>query len=83
MRLLRHREVEIGPSDRVFRHPRLLALIVWLAGFAGVAAMLFSAYTGKFKPGYIFGPFLLTIPIADSKVRYCTLSPLELAGAHQ
>jgi len=57
MRLLRLRDVEIGPNDRVFRHPLLLALIVWLAGFAGVAAMLFNAYTGRFKPGYIFGPF--------------------------
>ncbi len=57
MRLLRLRDVEIGPNDRVFRHPRLLALIVWLAGFVGVTAMLFNAYTGKFKAGYIFGPF--------------------------
>jgi len=59
MRLLRLGDVEIGPNDRVFRHPRLLALILWLAGFAGVAAMFFNAYTGNFKPGYIFGPFLL------------------------
>jgi hypothetical protein len=59
MRLLRLREVEIGPNDRVFRHPRLLALIVWLAALAGVAAMFFKAYTGNFKAGYIFGPFCL------------------------
>jgi hypothetical protein len=59
MRLLRLRDVEIGSNDRVFRHPRLLALILWLAGFVGVAAMFFNAYTGKFKPGYIFGPFVL------------------------
>lgn len=59
MRLLRLRDVEIGSNDRVFRHPRLLALVVWLAGLAGVPAMFFSAYTGNFKPGYIFGAFLL------------------------
>jgi hypothetical protein len=58
MRLLRLQDVEIGPNDRVFRHPRLLASIVWLAGLAAVIAMLFNAYTGKFKPGYIFGPGL-------------------------
>jgi len=57
MRVLQLRDVETGPNDRVFRHSRLPALIVWLAGFAGVAAMLFGAYAGKFKPGYIFGPF--------------------------
>ena len=59
MRLLRLRDVEIGPNDRVFRHPRLLALILWLAGFAAVASMFFKAYTGSFKAGYIFGPFFL------------------------
>jgi hypothetical protein len=57
MRLLRLQDVEIGPNGRVFRHPRLLALVVWLAGFTGVAAMLFRAYAGNFKAGYIFGPF--------------------------
>jgi hypothetical protein len=58
MRLLRLADVEIGPNDQVFRHPRLPALILWLGGFAAVAALLFKAYTGAFKPGYIFGPFL-------------------------
>jgi hypothetical protein len=59
MNLLRLREVEIGPNDCVFRHPRLLALIVWLAGFAVVVLMFFKAHTAKWVPGYIFGPFLL------------------------
>ena len=59
MRLLRLADVEIGSNDQVFRHPRLPALILWLGGFAAVAAMFFNAYTGKFKPGYIFGPFVL------------------------
>ena len=59
MRLLRSRDVEIGPNDRVFRHPRMLALIVWLAGFAAGVVMFFHAYTAKWIPGYIFGPFLL------------------------
>ncbi|MGC2450907.1 MAG: hypothetical protein WA477_24900 [Candidatus Sulfotelmatobacter sp.] len=59
MRLLRLQEVEIGPNDRLFRHPRLRALIVWLAGFAAATAFLFHAYTAKWKPGYFFGPFLL------------------------
>ena len=59
MRLLRIQEVEIGPNDRLFRHARLRALIVWLAGFAAATAFLFHAYTAKWKPGYFFGPFLL------------------------
>jgi hypothetical protein len=59
MRLLRLQDVEIGLNDRVFRHGRLRALIVWLAGFAATTALFFHAYTGKWPPGYIFGSFLL------------------------
>jgi hypothetical protein len=36
--------VEIGPRDRVFRHSRMRASIVWLAGFAATAAFFFNAY---------------------------------------
>src|SRR4029077_3337150 len=59
MRLLRLQHVEIGPRDRIFRHPRMRALIVWLAGFAATAAFFFNAYTRKWPPGYFFGSFLL------------------------
>jgi len=59
MRLLRLQDVEIGPRDRVFRHSRMRALIVWLAGFAATAAFIFNAYTRKWPPGYFFGSFLL------------------------
>jgi flagellar motility protein MotE (MotC chaperone) len=59
MRLLRLQDVEIGVNDRVFRHARLQALIVWLAGFSATAALFFHAYTRKWPPGYIFGSFLL------------------------
>jgi hypothetical protein len=59
MRLLRLQDVEISPSDRVFRHARLRALIVWLAGFAATTVCFFYAFTRKFLPGYFFGPFLL------------------------
>jgi hypothetical protein len=59
MRLLRLQDVETGPNDPVFRHARLRALIVWLAGFAATAALFFKAFTQKWPPGYIFGPFLL------------------------
>jgi hypothetical protein len=59
MRLLRLSEVEIGLNDRVFRHARLRALLLWLAAFCGDAVMFFSAVAGKWKPGYIFGPALL------------------------
>ena len=59
MRLLCLREVEIGPDDRVFRHARLRAVIVWLAGFALTAFLFFRAYTTKFTFGYIFGSGVL------------------------
>lgn len=58
MRLLTLRDVEIGHNDRVYRHARLLALIVWLAGFAGATALIYKGYTRKWPPGYIFGSFL-------------------------
>jgi len=59
MRLLCLHEVEVGPNDRVFRHARLRALVIWLAAFSGASTMLYQAYIGKWPPGYIFGPFLL------------------------
>ncbi len=59
MRLLRLQDVEIGSDDRVFRHARLRALIVWLAGTAATTALFFKAYVGKWPPGYLFGSFLL------------------------
>jgi len=59
MHLLRPKEVEIGPADRVFRHARVRALILWLAGVAAAGALCFRAYTSKWPPGYFFGSFLL------------------------
>jgi len=65
MRLLRLRDVEIGPNDRVFRHSRLLFPIVWLAGLGAASAMLYSAYSTKWVPGYIFGPLFLLFLLAS------------------
>ncbi|HET9306044.1 MAG TPA: hypothetical protein VFO46_08465 [Candidatus Sulfotelmatobacter sp.] len=59
MRLLRLRDVEISPNDRVFRHARVRALIVWLAGFAAATVFFLHAYRAKWSPGYFFGSFLL------------------------
>ena len=42
MRVLRLQDVEIRRNDRVFRHSRLRALIVWLAGFAGSTKCFFE-----------------------------------------
>ena len=50
MRLLRLQDVEIRPNDRVFRHSRMRALIVWLAGFAGTTECFFKAYTQSGRP---------------------------------
>ncbi|MGC1651069.1 MAG: hypothetical protein WA741_35020 [Candidatus Sulfotelmatobacter sp.] len=59
MRLLSLKDVENGPRDHIFRHSRIRALIVWLAGFAAATAFLFHRYTAKWLPGYFFGSFLL------------------------
>jgi len=60
MQLLPLQEVQVGRNDRVFRHARMRALIVWLVGFALAAALFFGAYTNaKWRAGYIFGAFLL------------------------
>src|SRR6202043_2826277 len=68
MRLLRLQDVEIGPRDRLFRHSRMRALIVWLAGFAATAACFFNAYTRKWPPGYFFGSFLLLFLLLTLKM---------------
>ena len=68
MRLLRLQDVEIGSNDRVFRHSRLRALIVWLAGFAAVTAFFFHAYTAKWRFGYFFGSFLLLFLLLTLKM---------------
>jgi len=59
VRLLRLRDVEISPNDRVFRHARLRALIVWLVGLSATLALFFEGYARKWPPGYIFGSGLL------------------------
>lgn len=64
MRLLRLSEVDNGPDDRVFRHARLPALLLWLLGLGADAWMLFNAVTGRWPPGYIFGPGLLFFLLA-------------------
>ena len=68
MRLLRLQDVEIGTNDRVFRHARLRALIVWLAGLAGSGALFYKSYTGKFPLGYLFAAFLLLFVLLYRKM---------------
>ena len=70
MRLLRLQDVEIGPNDRLFRHSRLRALIVWLAGFAVNTGLFLHAYTGKWPPGYLFGSFLLLFLLLFSLIQH-------------
>lgn len=68
MRLLRLQDVEIGPRDRVFRHSRLRALIVWLAGFGATSAFFYHAYVAKWPPGYFFGSFLVLFLLATLRM---------------
>jgi hypothetical protein len=70
MRLLRLQDVEIGPSDRVFRHSRILGLILWLVEIAGMVASFYYAYTAKFVIGYFFGVLLLLFVLGTK--RYVT-----------
>jgi len=70
MQLLRLRDVEIGNKDRVYRHARVRALIVWVAAFAASAALLVRGYTEKWLPGYIFGSFLMLFVLLT--VRFVT-----------
>ena len=56
MRLLRLKDVEIGPRDRVFRHSRVRALIVWLAGFAATAAFLLNRKIHGWANYFCLGP---------------------------
>ncbi|MFZ0295489.1 MAG: hypothetical protein WAL52_17905 [Candidatus Sulfotelmatobacter sp.] len=57
--MLRLQDVESSSNDRVFRHSRVRALVVWLAGFGVTMAFFFHAYTKKWSFGYFFGSFLL------------------------
>lgn len=67
MQLLRLHDVKLDSSDRVFRHARLRALIIWLAGFSLTVFLFFKAYSGKWVPGYIFGPGILLFLLLTRK----------------
>ena len=84
MRLLRLQEVQISSSDRMFRHPRLRALIGLLVALTIVAALFYRAYTdAKWKPGYIFGSISAALHTANAQVCHRPFSSIELAGAHE
>lgn len=68
MRLLRLQDVQVGPDDRVYRHARMRALLVWLAGVGVTGALFFKGYTQKFPPGYIFGAGLLLFVLLTRRV---------------
>jgi hypothetical protein len=61
MRLLRVRDVESGPNDRTFRHPRMRALLVWLTVFCAAAAIFLYAFARDWKSGYYFGALMLLL----------------------
>lgn len=75
MRLLRLQDVQIGSNDRVFRHARVRALLVWLAGASATAALFIKGYTQKFPPGYIFGSFLLLFVLLTRRFVTARLHP--------
>jgi hypothetical protein len=81
VRLLRLSDAAIGANDRVFRHARMRALLVWLAALCGDAAMFIYAFAGKWWPGYIFGTFTLLFLLLTLRWGHRAISSLQLAGA--
>ena len=67
MRLLRFQDVEIGPNDRLFRHSRTLAVLLWVVEIAATVASFFYAYTAKFVIGYFFGVLLLLFVLGTTR----------------
>ena len=62
MQLLRLQDVPADTAARIYRHPRLRALLLWLAVAGSAAFLLARAFTEKWPPGYIFGvPLLLFV----------------------
>jgi len=61
MQLLRLQDVPTQRGDCVYRHPRLRAALVWLAGVGLAASLLIHAVVTRWPPGYIFGVPLLLI----------------------
>lgn len=79
MRLLRLQDIEIGSNDRVFRHARLQALIIWLAGLAATTASFLRANVAKWPPGYIFGSFLLLFMLFNVQDGHGAIPSIKLA----
>ena len=73
MRLLRLPDVEIGPSDRIFRHSRVRAVVAYSLGLGGTGWLLFYAFTRGWKIGYLFGGgvlFFLAITVRMLTARF-------------
>ena len=64
MRLLRLNDVEINPTDRVYRYSRWHAVLVVIVALGGAAWAAFHAYTAGWKPGYyIAGVIILFLEL--------------------
>ena len=59
MRLLRLADVETSPRDRVFAYSRAMALLIASLVIAGMAGLLFRAYSTHWNPGYYFAAVIL------------------------
>jgi hypothetical protein len=64
MRLLRLNDVEINPTDRVYRYSRWHAVLVVIVALGGAGSAAFHAYTAGWKPGYyIAGVIILFLEL--------------------
>lgn len=59
MRLLRLSDVEIRPTDRVYRYSRWHAVLIAMAALGAAAWAAFHAYTAAWKPGYYIAVAIL------------------------
>jgi len=87
VQLLRLQDVPTQRGDRVYRHPRLRAVLVWLAGVGLAASLLVHAVVTTWPPGYIFGvPLLyrsyLNYEMSAEIPSVVMLSLGEIASAH-
>lgn len=75
MQLLRLQDVPTQRGDRVYRHPRLRAVLVWLAGVGLAASLLIHAVVTRWPPGYIFGVPLLLIMLMTRRMMTARFHP--------
>ena len=82
MRLLRLQDVEISPKELVFRHARLRALIVWLAGRRH-RRLIPQGIQSEVAARLHLRPVFIVLPASDCEIRHGALPSVQLARADE